>query len=176
MGEIKSTLELVMERTRNLTLSEDERREQMISEFRKNINGLLQRFQDGVLPLRDFTIDFQRLQEPSKLSAKETLLEEIAKRLDPDRNNEQMLLLLSEYCGAKAMGIETVLSEYASKIKTGAEQTAAKLKEELSSKQGIYGSAVVPNLEADADWASEKQHMRNFFHKKLSAEIKALKC
>jgi len=46
MAEVKSTLELVMERTRHLTLTEDEKREQAVAEFKGSLGGLLQKVQD----------------------------------------------------------------------------------------------------------------------------------
>ena len=55
MAEVKSTLELVMERTRHMTLSEEDKREQALAEFKKSLGGLLQKVQDGVLGPEHFT-------------------------------------------------------------------------------------------------------------------------
>ena len=46
MGEIKSTLDLVMDKTRHLTLSDEEKQEQKEKEFRKKLKGPAQKFQD----------------------------------------------------------------------------------------------------------------------------------
>ncbi len=46
MGEIKSTLDLVMDKTRHLTLSDEEKQEQKEKEFKKNLKGPTQKFQD----------------------------------------------------------------------------------------------------------------------------------
>lgn len=46
MGEIKSTLDLVMDKTRHLTLSDEEKQEQKEKEFKKNLKGPAQKFQD----------------------------------------------------------------------------------------------------------------------------------
>ena len=49
MGEIKSTLDLVMEKTRHLTLSQKEKEEQKQIEVNKRLKGLLQKYQDNLL-------------------------------------------------------------------------------------------------------------------------------
>ena len=49
MGEIKSTLDLVMEKTRHLTLSREEKEEQKRVEVNKRLKGLVQKYQDNLL-------------------------------------------------------------------------------------------------------------------------------
>jgi hypothetical protein len=49
MGEIKSTLDLVMEKTKDLTLSSEEKKAQKQKEIENRIKGLLQKYQDGFL-------------------------------------------------------------------------------------------------------------------------------
>ena len=43
MGEIKSTLDLVLEKTKNLTLSSEEKEEQKQKEIEKRIKGMMQK-------------------------------------------------------------------------------------------------------------------------------------
>ena len=49
MGEIKSTLDLVMEKTRHLTLSQKEKDGQKQIEVNKRLKGLLQKYRDNLL-------------------------------------------------------------------------------------------------------------------------------
>lgn len=49
MTEIKSTLDLVMEKTRHLSFSEQEKKDQHSEEFAKRIKGLIQQYQDQKL-------------------------------------------------------------------------------------------------------------------------------
>ncbi|MBW2432576.1 MAG: hypothetical protein JRF36_03165, partial [Deltaproteobacteria bacterium] len=51
MGEIKSTLDLVMEKTRNLNLSDEEKQDQKNKEIESRLNGLLQKFEDQIITL-----------------------------------------------------------------------------------------------------------------------------
>ena len=49
VAEIKSTLDLVMEKTRNLTLSSEEKQAQKQIDVENRIKGLVQKFEDGLL-------------------------------------------------------------------------------------------------------------------------------
>ena len=57
MGEIKSTLDLVMERTRNLTLSDEEKQAHKQMAIASRIKGLLQKMLDGMLTEYEFESD-----------------------------------------------------------------------------------------------------------------------
>lgn len=49
MAEIKSTLDLVMEKTKDLSLSDEERQGQKNKEIGSRIRGLLNKFQDKAI-------------------------------------------------------------------------------------------------------------------------------
>jgi len=53
MAEIKSTLDLVMEKTRHLTLSDEEKQEQKEKEFNKKLKGPAQKIQDQAINKRE---------------------------------------------------------------------------------------------------------------------------
>jgi len=55
MGEIKSTLDLVMEKTRHLTLSAEEKIDREKEEAKKGLNGFLQKYKDNVINLEELT-------------------------------------------------------------------------------------------------------------------------
>jgi len=61
MGEIKSTLDLVLEKTKNLTLSSEEKEEQRQKEIENRIKGMMQKYQDGMLSKNQLTTDYEIL-------------------------------------------------------------------------------------------------------------------
>ena len=63
MGEIKSTLDLVMERTKNLSLSDEEKQAQKQKEVESRIRGLLQKYLDGWLDKNQLKIDYESLKK-----------------------------------------------------------------------------------------------------------------
>ena len=63
MAEIKSTLDLVMEKTKNLSLSEEERQGQKNEEIESRIRGLLQKFNDQAFSIDKLGSEYQKLQK-----------------------------------------------------------------------------------------------------------------
>ncbi len=63
MAEIKSTLDLVLEKTKHLTLSEEEKQIQRHDEFRKTLKGLIRKFADKALKMKELKKELEILQE-----------------------------------------------------------------------------------------------------------------
>ena len=63
MGEIKSTLDLVMEKTRHLTLSQEEKEDQKRIEVNKKLQGLLQKYQDNLLKKENLKKELNKLKK-----------------------------------------------------------------------------------------------------------------
>lgn len=59
MAEIKSTLELVMERTRNLSMSDEDKLEQAAKEFKDAVNRLCLKYLDGHIDIESFREKFR---------------------------------------------------------------------------------------------------------------------
>ena len=62
MAEIKSTLELVMQRTSHLSMSEEDKRKQAAKEFKEAVNRLARKYLDGQIDLDRFRAEFSRLE------------------------------------------------------------------------------------------------------------------
>ena len=174
MGEIKSTLDLVMEKTKNLSLSTEEREKQKENEIGKKIRGMLQRLQDQALTMDQLNSEYERLKKENNLSDNTLLMNEIFNRLDLDKHNQELLALLKDLCGASTKEIESVLNDYQDAINAAASYRMIELREDLAQKHYISGSAVVPNLDADEIWQTEARDIRTKFEQKLDAENEKL--
>jgi hypothetical protein len=170
VGEIKSTLDLVMEKTKNLTLSPEEKQTQRQKEIESRLKGLVQKFQDGFLAKNQLKIDYESLKKDSELSDDTAMIKEIFSRLDPNRDNQLLLEILEECCRVNPAALETFINDCRNSCLKEAEQRKAQLKEELARTYAISGSAVVPNLEADAQWRREAQEMRRRFEEQLERQ------
>jgi hypothetical protein len=175
MAEIKSTLELVMERTRHLTLSEDEKREQALAEFKKSLSGLLQRFQDGALTLDHFREDLRRLRESLQVTGGGVVFDEIVKRLNLDGDNAWAFELLAGAVGTGSEGIAAVCGEYRETLVKMAGNRIEEIRKSLQKRRGISGTAVIPNLAADPDWTADQQRLHDQFELILRRELGKLK-
>ena len=170
MGEIKSTLDLVLEKTKNLTLSSTEKEEQKQKEIENRIKGMLQKFRDGLLVKNELKSDYKNLKKDSDLSDNTFLINELINRLDPDKDNHDLLEILQDCCKVNSAAIEAVINDYRNAYQKTSENSMEELKKNLAQKYIISGSAVVPNLETDEQWRQKTRELRSAFAARLSLE------
>ena len=173
MGEIKSTLDLVMEKTRHMNLSPAERNEKRAEDIGKALRGLVQKYKDGLLREEPFLDAFRGLEDVEGTPKDHMLLTEILNqmRIDDDPDARRAGLELLEFgCGRDTVQLASILSEFeAEKDKAGANRTR-ELLERLLKRHQISGSAVVPNLEADAAFKNSLNRLRKTYTERLDAE------
>ena len=168
MGEIKSTLNLVMEKTKNLSLSDEEKRAQKQKETESRIKGLLQKYLDGLLAKNQLRIDYESLKKEFDLSGDTSMIDEILSRLDPNQDNQLMLEILEECCRVNSSAISTIIDDFRNAYHEAAGERMTQLKEDLARDYAISGSAVVPNLDADQQWRRTEGEMRLRFEDRLN--------
>ncbi len=61
MAEIKSTLDLIMERTKNFTLTNEGKRVLQTKELEGKVNGWVQKCMDGKTSMHQMKSDFRQL-------------------------------------------------------------------------------------------------------------------
>ena len=170
MGEIKSTLDLVMEKTKNLTLSDEEKRAQKQQETASRIKGLLQKYQDGLLAENQLQIEYENLKKEADLPDDTPMIEEILGRLDPNQENQRLLEILETCCPVNPAVITGIIDDFRRAYHDAADKRMTQLKKDLARKYAISGSAVVPNLDADDQWRRTEGALRLRFEEKLSRE------
>lgn len=145
MGEIKSTLELVMERTRHLQLSAEEKARQKKDDFDKRLAGLLQRYADGGLSVDLIKDRIGSLQAELEVKDRRAVVAGIVGRIDPDQDAEPWLDLIAAMATPLRRPLETVLSDYLEGRRTRLRESENRCREQLAGRHGITGPAVVPN-------------------------------
>ena len=160
MGEIKSTLDLVMERTKHLSMTDDEKARQRQQDFEKQLGGLLLRYGDGALPLDAARAQIAELQRNFDIDDTRPVVDAILARIDPDLKNRAWLELSALFAPEKAALIADLLARY-SKDK---EALFAKCRQQgagrLAAIHGISGSAVIPNPEKDPACAEQMDGLK----------------
>jgi hypothetical protein len=174
MGDIKSTLDIVLEKTKNLKLTSAEKAEQQQKKMETRIKAMLQKYQDGLLTPEDFITEYQLLQKDFRLGESKILINEIFRRIDPDRDNQTLLALLDDCCHRDPSGITAVIDDYREACDSAARNRMKLIKGNLAQKHSISGSAVVPNLAADEKWRQEAQALRAGFDRNLNQEKRVL--
>jgi ribosomal protein S20 len=172
MAEIKSTLDLVMEKTKNLSFSSDERQEQKNIEIESRIRGLLQKFKDQALSADKFKSEYQKLQKDYDLMGTQNthLIREICGQIGLAKNNQALFEVLAEFKVADLEGLTKVLQEFQTALDTAAGQRRKILKDQLAKTHFISGSAVVPNLENDGEWQKAAGEIQAKYNRLLDEE------
>jgi hypothetical protein len=170
MGEIKSTLDLVMERTRHLSLSAEEKAEQQREDFEKRLQGLLQRYADGALDTDTLKDRIEALQSETGISDRKLVRGAVLNRIDPDGDNRCWLEFLVRLVPAAGQPLKKMLTVYGESKLTLVRESAARLGDRLDRQRGIRGSAVAPNPEKDPAYREQLDSLR----KQTQSRIRAL--
>jgi hypothetical protein len=174
VSEIKSTLDIVLEKTKHLTLNEDEKRAQKKKEARQNLAGLLQKYQDNVLDIDQLKNKLNELKELFDFIDTQALVSEILNRIELDSDDTSLMVILDDICQADTNGLKAVLSEYQKTVRIRRDQRSDQIIEKLSRDYHISGSAVLPNLAVDSEWAADLQTIYTDYNQMLSREKAAL--
>jgi len=165
MAEIKSTLDLIMERTQNLTLTDAEKRDMETKERKDRFRGWCRRYLDGALSLDDLKENMAR-EKASSPEALSLLREECLAHVDPDKDNEKLFLLLQEALSIAVADLEGLIGAYEEELR---QYRAAAGKEalEMLTAKGIGGSAVQPNPRLSPSWQAQADAARKKFRERL---------
>ncbi len=174
MGEIKSTLDLVMEKTKHLTLSQEEKDAQTRAEADKQLKGLTQKYIDKRLKKEQLQKELITLRQTFNLNIDEMLSTQLLDGLSLGENNAFRLELLYEICGLDVAKLETIFYDFQNSLKVAAEKRITQIKKNLASRHFISGSAVIPHLDADAEWTAAFQEINDTFNQALNREKKEL--
>ena len=152
MAEIKSTLDLIMERTKNLTLTGEEKVALRRKELQAKTKGWIGRYLDGYKEIHDFEADLPINPDEEKM-LRDVLREEALAHLEPAGNNERVLRLLEDILEEDTAPISRRINDFQKEIQRQMVHHAKRSLKAFEEK-GIRGSAVMPNLDKDPDWQS----------------------
>ncbi len=177
MGEIKSTLELAMERTRKLAITQEEKEEIKRRELLKKATGLSHRYMEGHVPLHEILREIERMTDQEKSKVKKVLLSQWMEALSLESDHERLFEGIESLRGMKVSDLtekfQLLVSEYQVERKKTEQDIERQAIEELRS-EGISGTAVVPQLEGNPKWKECTQAMNAFFRKRVEEVQEAL--
>ena len=160
MGEIKSTLDLVMARTRHLSLSDDEKRRHQTEAFEKRLQGLLQQYADGALSVKKAVERIAALQTEMKTMDRRILLAVIIKCIEPGRDNALWLDLLGQEGPTLCEPLQNILGAYRREEADLLAVAGQDQLDRLVREHGITGTAVTPNPWQDAAFRQRRGNLR----------------
>jgi hypothetical protein len=167
MGEIRSTLDIIMEKARGVEVTEEDKAAFMRREVEGKIRGILQRHLDGVIDTERLQSEIEALGADRQGIAVAALRRECLERMALDGENRGLLDILSHIAESDTKPVEELLLRYRQDLEKKRVDCEAALSEHLKSR-GISGSAVVPNLKADTEWISYSAEAGDRFHQGLA--------
>ena len=170
MGEIKSTIDIIMEKLKKIEISDEDKKRLLKKEAEDTAKKLIVEYLEKG-DLQVITEQLNKLKEEKREETKKALLREAIIRIQPygDKNKE-MIRLMSEL-------LKTDLSRPIKDMLSSAEEELDQIKEKCKKellnrlkRREIYGSAVIPNIEADPEWKQALKKMND----KLKSDVNDL--
>ncbi|MEW6188230.1 MAG: hypothetical protein AB1585_21130 [Thermodesulfobacteriota bacterium] len=152
MAEIKSTLDLIMEKTKGLSMTPREKEALRQEEWLKKARGLIQKFLDGWMDLDKVKEEILLKETPPEWEG--LIKKEVLAGLAPETDNGKRLELLRDLLQIPAEPYLKVFEDFNRRMEQEKQRQETLLRQGLAA-QGISGSAVQPNLETAPSW---KEH------------------
>ena len=159
MAEIKSTLDLVMERTRHLSFSEEEKEAQKIEDIQKTFKGMVQKYQDNVLTKEELSQALNRSNETFGLKDNALFIGEISSHIQLTVDSGLMFDLIADLFEIETAALESIIEDFEEAIGNEIRERADQAKTELMTSHQVSGSAILPNLDNDPVWAEERSRI-----------------
>ena len=170
MGEMKSTWDIVLEKTKTVEITSKDREQIKRAELDAKIHAILNRYMDSQGNREYLKDELERLREEEREVVKRELLLQLMDSIDLAKDN-----------GTAIAGIETLKEEKAEKVlrklrlltsEYGAsrEKKAREIEEVLRqtlAAMGISGSAVEPSLEVKKEWIEAMEGLERDYGKRL---------
>lgn len=150
MGKIRSTLDIVMEKTKNLSIDQEAKKGIRRKELADQARALVGRFVGGRAALKDMRseVDSSGEERPEVLGlVKQELLEHV----QVEGDNLKVLEALEAFWGVSKDKTGSSIAAFREKLDGEMSRRLAELKSDLEAR-GIGGSAIIPNITRSASW------------------------
>ena len=159
MGEIKSTLDLVFEKTKNLTLSDEEKLSLAREKLDKKVQGLCNRYLDNFFPINRLKDEMEKIASNDREQAYNFFKEYLLSHFDLDSDNPLIVSALIEIASCDITSLKNLQEKYSSE-KEGTKKALIE-KSLLALKEfGVSGSAVGVNLDTIPEWNEFLKNLR----------------
>lgn len=166
MAEIKSTLDLVMERTRGLSMTDKEKKEMKDKELSGKVQALLERYSNDYMGLKWLKTELNNMGKENDPKIGKSLKIEILERLSPNGDSDKLLEALEGVLGVRTDVYREIIAEYNKVLMQRRDKFSEKMTADLC-VQSISGSAIIPNIEADPGWKADLEKMSDDFRQKI---------
>ncbi len=169
MGEIRSTLDIIMEKAERVKVTDEEKETFMKKEIEGKVQGLLQKYLDGIVNQERLKKEVEAMAGERYAVATAALKKECLDRIEPGEDNHPFLGVLEHVLALDTTPVNKLLLKYQQEQEEKRGNRESALKEWLKD-QGISGTAVLPNLGADPEWTMYLTEVGNRFRQELGAQ------
>ena len=165
MAKIKSTLDIVMERTKNLTMTQDDRDALNKRELSDRIRGWVQMLVDDKYTIDELkaACDGESVHAPEVM---DMLRSELLGHIDPDLGNESVLKAYRDILGLENGPILEAIESYRRSMDQSIAEHRQRLLGTLAAS-GVSGTAILPNIWSDPAWQAFSKHLKESFRQSL---------
>ncbi len=178
MAEIKSTLELALERTKKIIISDEERKEIKQKEILEKVSSLSHRYREGTSPLHEILKEIEKMDEKIRPWVVDTLLTQWIKALSLTPEGERLIKGIESL---KRRGLEKMKERFDDLLyhyQEAREEMKKRVKVQLMEilkKEHISGSAVDPKVEGNEIYKEESERLDQTYMGKLEELKKELR-
>jgi hypothetical protein len=169
MAEIKSTLDIIMEKTQALTMTEEEKITFQRKDWEGKVKGWVQKYFDGIIEIDTIRSNFETEQKRYP-ELRQILKSELLNHIKLNGDNSELFRLLDEFLGIKLKKLDNLIQSFKSDLDAQRKEKIEKLKDELARRK-IYGSSVIPNPRTDDSWETLIQKLSERFREQLQSSI-----
>jgi hypothetical protein len=169
MAEIKSAVELAMERTKGLRLSHEEMEKMKEEEIQGKAVSLVNRYLEVDFHLREVKKELAKFDPQQRKHLERLFLQTLIDAMNLERDNALILQGLETLLPASAWTIKKIkdlIQKYQEKKKDELRKTETGLLAKLESL-GISGSAVHPKAEGSPEWEQAVAGFKPGFEEEL---------
>ena len=155
-----------MEKTRHLTLSDEEKAAQKQKEAHTSLELFIRKYIHRTLTMDQFKKELNAWRQSFRLPDS-VVLQEAVRQIDLDGDNQPVLTLLQTAFKADTTELQRVIHAYQLAVSKAHNVSSNQLKAQLASRHAISGTAVIADVENDKDWLSMRQQLQAEFRKQL---------
>ena len=150
MAKIKSTLDLVMERTKNLSMTDADKEKLRTKEGTDKAHAWIQRYIDGKIDAGEMRKNMDAAIEKLP-EIRDILKRELVRHIQPGRDNSAVIKALERVFGINPGPVEELITASQTQLITRKQHHLTLLRSDLK-QGGVYGTAVVPNINKSSQW------------------------
>jgi len=170
MGEIKSTLELAMERAEKIEVSPKEIEKLKREEYVTKAKGMVNRYLDGNLNISALKKELNNYDEGIKGIITEALIFEFVNGISISSDNKRLLEAIETLTQGKVKPVNDKINKLCNAFYEEKGNQFEKLETKIRKslyKTGISGTAIQPKVDSDEDWYRSITKLASEYESKL---------